>query len=112
VSDDWFERDRAMRAVDYPYNLHLTAGSDGVVRLYEQRDGELHEQPITAEHGRGALGHGYVYECDDDRWGEFCNNGQCRKGLMHDRCTAQCSAEVVWDAIGCWTPTAQNIQPT
>lgn len=110
---DWFERDRFMRELDYPYNLHLTADSDCVVHLYEERNGELVERPfVVARHGRGALGHGYTYDCDDEQQGEFCNNGQCRLGLNHNRCTAICSAEVVWDSIGCWTPGAPNIKST
>lgn len=63
------------------------------------------EHPI---HGVGSLGHGYVEgECDDR-----CNNGQCRAGELHDRCTPDCSAMPVWDLTGSpWAADAPNLQP-
>lgn len=54
-------------------------------------------------HGVDALGHGYTSACD--RHGETCNNGQCRKNLIHMRCTEECSALVERDRDGCpWQP--------
>lgn len=109
MSDDG---DRLPRELEYPFNLHLIADDLGVVHLFEQRHGVLREFGVLAEHGRGSLGHGWTPDCDDEQWEESCNNGQCRAGLMHERCTAACSAEVVWDAIGCWTPHAEHLKPT
>lgn len=38
------------------------------------------------DHGVGAFNHGYVEgACGDD-----CNNGECRTGQQHDRCTLEC----------------------
>jgi hypothetical protein len=113
VSDDYYERERSLAELNYPYNLHLLADGEGVVHLYEQRDGRLFEQPLSnARHGRGALGHGGAPECEQDQYGEFCNNGQCRSLLNHDRCTPQCSSEAVWDAFSCWRPGAPNLRET
>lgn len=61
-------------------------------------------------HGVGSLGHGATPDCDI-LGGDNCNNGPCRQGLDHDRCTVECTALVVWDTRtgGSWQPDAPNL---
>lgn len=71
---------------------------------------EAHAPAAAAErpkHGVGSLGHGYV----EDECSDRCNNGQCRRDLLHYRCTLECSAQPVWDGTGCpWAPDAPNLR--